>query len=81
MKEEIIEKIKLVKSKQSFDSIKDTFDKIKTYVISQLEFDYQLTMRYIDSFVSSKLGGVLGIQNKAIIYLKNKMRKNYKSKK
>lgn len=38
-------------------------------------------MRYIESFVSGKLVGVLAIQNKGIIYLKNKMRRIYKSKK
>ena len=69
-----LEKIDLVLMKRGAEThIKNVLESVKKYVEAESGF-YDLTMQYIQSQMSSKMGGVYMYGNKALEFLKNELK-------
>ena len=81
-KNKALEKIDLVLLKKGGEEhIKNVLEAVKQFVESQTGFDYYLTMQYIESQMSGKLGGVYMYANKALVFLKNELKSEKKKEK
>lgn len=80
-KEKALEKVSLVKSKRTENYIQDVLVKVENYIKSQETFSYQDTMRFIQEQMNGKLGGIYMYINKALDFLKNELKSEYKNSK
>ena len=80
-KEQALEKVLLAKSKRTEDYIQEVLNKIESYINAQEDFSYQDTMKFIQEQMSNKLGGIYIYINKALKFLKNELKSEYKKSK
>ncbi len=80
-KEQALERIYLVKSKRTEDYIQEVLNKIENNINQQEIFSYQDTMKFIQDQMSSKLGGIYIYIDKALEFLKNELKSEYKKSK
>lgn len=80
-KEKVLEKVLLVKSKRTEGYIQEVLIKIENYINLQETFSYQNTMKFIQEQMSGKLGGNFMYINKALMFLKNELKSEYKKSK
>lgn len=77
-KEKALEKIYFVKSIRTEDYIQEVLTKVEDYINSQETYSHQYTMEFIQKQMSSKLGGIYIHINKALEFLKNELKSEYK---
>lgn len=80
-KEKALEKVSLVKSRRTEDYIQEVLIRVEDYINSQEIFSYQDTMKFIQEQMSGKLGGTYMYINKALKFLKNELKVEYKKSK
>lgn len=80
-KEKALEKVSLVKSRRTEDYIQEVLIRVEDYINSQETFSYQDTMNFIQRQMSGKLGGIYMYINKALEFLKNELKAEYKNSK
>jgi hypothetical protein len=80
-KEIALEKVSLVKSKRTEDYIQEVLVRVEDYINSQETFSYQYTMNFIQEQMSCKMGGIYMYINKALEFLKNELKSEYKKSK
>ena len=80
-KEKALEKVSLVKSRRTEDYIQEVLITVEDYINSQETFSYQDTMKFIQEQMSGKLGGIYMYINKALEFLKNELKAEYKNSK
>ena len=80
-KEIALEKVSLVKSRRTEDYIQEVLVRVEDYIKSQETFSYQDTMKFIQEQMSGKLGGIYIYINKALEFLKNELKSEYKKSK
>ena len=81
-KDKALEKIDFVLLKRNGEEhVKNILESVKHFVESQTGFDYYLTMQYIESQMSGKLGGVYIYTNRALEFLKNELKAENKKAK
>jgi hypothetical protein len=80
-KEKALEKVSFVKSKRTEDYIQEVLTRVEDYINSQETFSYQETMKFIQEQMSSKLGGIYIYINKALDFLNNELKAEYKNSK
>ena len=80
-KEKALEKVSLVKSRRTADYIQEVLISVEDYINSQETFSYQDTMKFIQEQMSDKLGGIYMYINKALEFLKNELKAEYKNSK
>ena len=80
-KEKELEKVSLVKSRRTEDYIQEVLIRVEDYINSQETFSYQDTMKFIQEQMSCKLGGIYMYINKALEFLKNELKAEYKNSK
>ena len=80
-KEKALEKVSLVKSRRTEDYIQEVLIRIEDYINSQEPFSYQDTMKFIQEQMSGKMGGIYMYINKALEFLKNELKAEYKNSK
>lgn len=81
-KKTALEKIDFVLMKRGAEThIKNVLESVKKYVEAESGFDYDLTMQYIQSQMSGKMGGVYMYANKALEFLKNELKAERKKEK
>lgn len=80
-KEKALEKVYLVKSRRTEDYIQEVLIRVEDYIKSQEIFSYQDTMMFIQEQMSGKLGGIYMYINKALEFLKNELKAEYKNSK
>jgi len=78
-KEKALEKVYLVKSRRTEDYIQKVLIRVEDYINSQETFSYQDTMKFIQEQMSNKLGGIYMHINKALEFLKNELKVEYKN--
>ena len=77
-KEKALEKVSLVKSIITEDYIQEVLTKVEDYINSQETYSHQDTMEFIQKQMSGKLGGIYIHINKALEFLKNELKSEYK---
>lgn len=80
-KEKVLEKVSLVKSRRTEDYIQEVLIRVEDYINSQETFSYQDTMKFIQEQMSCKMGGIYMYINKALEFLKNELKVEYKNSK
>ena len=80
-KEKALEKVSFVKSRRTEDYIQEVLIRVEYYINSQETFSYQDTMKFIQEQMSGKLGGIYMYINKALEFLKNELKAEYKKSK
>ena len=80
-KERALEKVSLVKSRRTEDYIQEVLVKVEDYIKSQETFSHQDTMKFIQEHMSGKLGGIYMYTNKALKFLQNELKTEYKNSK
>ena len=80
-KEKALEKVSLVKSRRTEDYIQEVLIRIEDYINTQETFSYQDTMKFIQEQMSGKMGGIYMYINKALEFLKNELKAEYKNSK
>ena len=80
-KEKALEKVSLVKSRRTEDYIQEVLIRVEDYINSQETFSYQDTMKFIQEQMSGKMGGIYMYINKALEFLKNELKAEYKNSK
>ena len=80
-KEKALEKVSLVKSRRTEDYIQEVLIRVEDYINSQKTFSYQDTMKFIQEQMSGKMGGIYMYINKALEFLKNELKAEYKNSK
>jgi hypothetical protein len=80
-KETALEKVLLVKSRRTEDYIQEVLVRVENYIKSQETFSYQDTMKFIQEQMSCKMGGIYMYINKALEFLKNELKSEYKKSK
>ena len=80
-KEIALEKVSLVKSRRTEDYIQEVLVRVEDYIKSQETFSYQDTMKFIQEQMSGKLGGIYMYINKALEFLKNELKSEFKKPK
>jgi hypothetical protein len=80
-KEIALEKVSLVKSRRTEDYIQEVLVRVEDYIKSQETFSYQDTMKFIQEQMSGKLGGIYMYINKALEFLKNELKSEFKKSK
>ena len=81
-KDTVLAKIDLVLLKRgSEERVKEVLVVVKHYVESQTGFNYDLTMQFIQTLFSSKLGGAAIYINKALSFLKEELKAEKKKEK
>ena len=80
-REKALEKVSLVKSRRTEDYIQEVLIRVEDYINSQEVFSYQDTMKFIQEQMSGKMGGIYMYINKALEFLKNELKAEYKNSK
>ena len=80
-KEKALEKVSFVKSRRTEDYIQEVLIRVEDYINSQEPFSYQDTMKFIQEQMSGKMGGIYMYINKALEFLKNELKAEYKNSK
>ena len=80
-REKALEKVSLVKSRRTEDYIQEVLIRVEDYINSQEIFSYQDTMKFIQEQMSGKMGGIYMYINKALEFLKNELKAEYKNSK
>ena len=80
-KETALEKVSLVKSRRVEDYIQEVLVRVEDYIKSQETFSYHDTMKFIQEQMSCKMGGIYMYINKALEFLKNELKSEYKKSK
>lgn len=80
-KEKALEKVSLIKSRRTEDYIQEVLIRVEDYINSQEPFSYQDTMKFIQEQMSGKMGGIYMYINKALEFLKNELKAEYKNSK
>lgn len=81
-KQTALDKIDFVLMKRGAEThIKNVLESVKKYVEAETGFDYDLTMQYIESQMTGKLGGAAIYINKALVFLKNELKAEKKKEK
>ena len=80
-KEIALEKVSLVKSRRTEDYIQEVLIKVEDYINSKETFSYQDIMKFIQEQMSCKMGGIYMYINKALEFLKNELKSEYKKSK
>lgn len=80
-KEKALKKVFLVKSRRTEDYIQEVLIRVEDYINSQENFSYQNTINFIQEQMSSKMGGIYMYINKALEFLKNELKAEYKNSK
>ena len=80
-KEKALEKVSHVKSRRTEDYIQEVLIRVEDYINSQETFSYQDTMKFIHEQMSGKMGGIYMYINKALEFLKNELKVEYKKSK
>ena len=80
-KEKALEKVSFVKSRRTEDYIQEVLIRVEDYINSQEIFSYQDTMKFIQEQMSGKMGGIYMYINKALEFLKNELKAEYKNSK
>lgn len=72
-------KISYVKSRRTeWQYVQEVLIKVEDYVKQQEVYSHQDTMKFIQEHMSNKLGGVYIYSNKALEFLKNELKLEYK---
>lgn len=80
-KEKALEKVYFVKSRRTEDYIQEVLIRVEDYINSQEPFSYQDTMKFIQEQMSGKMGGIYMYINKALEFLNNELKAEYKNSK
>lgn len=79
-KDKALEIISLVKSRRSLEWEEEMLNIVESHILAQEPFSYQDTMTFIQSKMSSKLGGKYIYTNRVLEFLKNELKKENKKK-
>lgn len=77
-KEKALVKVNIVKEKRTDDYIQEVLIEVENNINEQELFSYQETMKFIESKMSNKLGGRPAFINKALVFLKNELKNEYR---
>ena len=77
-KQKALEIINLVKSRRKDDFVQEILVTIEDFINHQVNFSYQDLMMFIEKQMSGKLGGKFIHINKALVFLKNELKTEYK---
>ena len=78
-KEHVLSVLSEVRRRRTEDFYQEVFDKWEAFIHEQEDFDHQNFMRYVETFVSGKLGGRPMFINTCIEFFKNELRAKRKS--
>lgn len=80
-KQKALEIVQLVKSRRKEIFIQDVLIRIEDFINSQVIFSYHSLMMFVEKQMSGKLGGNFMYINKALDFLKNELKAEYKKSK